>query len=527
MLLALAACRGGSGSDDLVDPDADLLLTVDAAPFDDVSIPDATTPKAVPRAETTACRYDFPDLGLSEGFGYDCGDLTVYEDRNKRTRTIRLHYARIHSAAASDNATIYLAGGPGGNGGGILRFIAGVGASFLQGLLVDGDFLVIAQRGTSLSIPSLACEEGCGDLSAIADLSAYNTAFNADDVDELRATLGYDKLNLYGISYGSRLGLEVLRRHEGNVRSAVLGGLVPSQVVWAAGIAASFYSALTALNASCADAAGCEAAFGDLETKFRDGYESLNNEPLIFDYEGQEIYLDGPTYASVLFRYLYAKSSYSYLPMMISDIAEGRTDRINDFVAAAFRNSSSNISTGLYYSVVCGELFNPPSPTALEDANTDVPDDIRAMFEGSWYSTLETCETWPKHELQSALAQPVTSNVPSLVASGAMDPITPPSYGTITGAGLSKGTVVRYANSGHGATLQTACGNRNLLEFLANPEQPVDTSCALNIETDYILPSSIVGSTHSLKALQFELQQVPLPPDMHQRLRDAVNKTKN
>ncbi len=522
LLLFLGACSGGGG--DTKPPDAGPPGTgaslVDAAP----SSIDASQ-QAVPRIEATTCRYDFPDLGITEGSDYDCGDLIVYENRDQPSNTIKVHYARIQSNAASNNATIYLAGGPGGNGNGILYAAASVGPEFLQGLLVDGDFLVIGQRGTSVSEPFLDCEsvDDCSALSA--HLPSYNTGYNADDVDDLRATLGYQKLNVYGISYGSRLGLEVLRRHGENVRSAVLGGLVPAQIVWPAGIPASFYSALTSLDSSCADAGQCGVAFGDLESHFVAGVADLNNDPLVIDVQGNPVGIDGGLYAYMLFKLLYSKSTYPYLPMLIHDFAERRTDRIGGFVSAVLGGGGGGtLSTGLYYSIVCGELFSPPSATAFDAVNANVPPSIRDMFSGSWFGLLASCDGWPSGNFQAGLGQQVTSQVPTLVASGAQDPITPPNYGDITADGLSNSTVVVYENSGHGATIQTVCGNQTLFSFLANPTGALDATCAASITTDYILPAEMTVWSVSPAAqamLRFELDNVPLPPDMQKRL-DSV-----
>src|SRR5205085_12393758 len=116
-----------------------------------------------------------------------------------------------------------------------------------------------------------------------ADVTQYNTANNADDVDELRATLGYQTLDVYGISYGSRLGLEVIRRHGDKLRSATIGGLVPSQVNWQAQIAAWFYSSLTSLKASCTAAGTCGTEYGDLEAKFLTALDTLNTNPVSID----------------------------------------------------------------------------------------------------------------------------------------------------------------------------------------------------------------------------------------------------
>lgn len=503
--IAVAAC----GDDSRVSP-PDAPIEIDARP------PIDADPGIVPRVEPGPCRFEVPPaLGLTEGQGYACGDLVVYENRVAKGRTIRVHYIQIESASTSTNATIYLAGGPGGDGQSMLGYAAVLGAPFLNGLLADGDFLVISQRGTARSIPFLDCQTSdCADFSASYDLASYNTAENADDVDELRAALGYDKLNLYGISYGSRLGLEVMRRHGANVRASVIEGLVPSSIVWPAAIPASFYSALTGLHASCAAAGACGTAYGDLVAKFSAGVATLNANPVSITIQGQPFDLDGYTYADVLFRLFYSRSAYVWLPMMINDLAARRVDRIESLLATAIVNifSGSGVSMGMYSSVVCGEIFNPPDPNAFAQANAGVPADIVEIYGGSWYSLMDRCNTWPVHNLQAELAQPVTSAVRTLVSSGRLDPITPPGFGDVAAATLSNSVVVIHESSGHGATLQSPCGTQNLIEFIADPTTPHDTSCAAAITTAYMLPSAFVSPAPSLARIRAELSLAPVLP---------------
>ena len=469
----------------------------------------------MPRAEPGPCRYAVPaQLGV-EGQAYSCGDLVVWENRATKVRTIKVHYIKIESASASPNATIYLDGGPGGDGQNILSYAAYLGAPFIDGLRVDGDFLVISQRGTARSVPFLDCAQAdCSDMAAAHDLTAYNTAENADDVDDLRAVLGYPKLNVYGISYGSRLGLEVLRRHGDTVRAAVIEGLVPSSVVWPAGTAKGFYSALTGLAESCTAAGACGTAFGNLVAKFSTAVSVLNANPVSINVQGAPFALDGYTLASVLFSLMYSKSSYTWLPMVLSDLAERRTDRVGTFLANVLSGSGgSDISTGLYYGVVCGEMFSPPDDSAPTMFNAGLPADIVAIFGGTFYSLEQTCATWPAGNHQAALAAPVASAVRTLVSSGRLDPITPPAYGTIAAATLSNSVVVVHANSGHGATLQSTCGTHNLTEFLADPNTPHDTSCAASITTTYQLPTAFAALPTDYARIRAEMAFAPkLPP---------------
>jgi pimeloyl-ACP methyl ester carboxylesterase len=492
-----------------------------SVPEETIVPPDSMPPDpgAVPRVEPAACKFSVNASLGSEGSEFSCGNLVVFENRTTKGRTIKLHYVQFKKAAAiAPSATIYLDGGPGGDGEGIVQYANFLGPAFLQGLMTSGDFLVIGQRGTALSEPFLDCQTNdCSDFADVADVRQYNTQANADDVDELRATLGYDTLDLYGISYGSRLGLEVIRRHGGKLRSAVIEGLVPSQVNWPASVPASFYSALTGLDASCTSVTACGNEYGDLEAKFIAGVNSLNADPLPIDTSFGKFPLDGNTYASLLFQVFYSKSAYPFLPRMISDIAERRTDRVGPILDALFSNfggGGAGISTGLYYGVVCSELFNPPNPSAFDDANAAVPAAIRDLFSGSWFGMLDQCAGYPKADpaLQTELIAPVTSTVRTFVSSGRLDPITPPAFGTIAAENLSNSFHVIHENSGHGATLQSDCGQQNLFTFLGDPNTAFDTSCAAAITGNFLVGNSLVARPIPIERIKAELRLVPRLP---------------
>lgn len=102
----------------------------------------------VPRLRAAQCRYQIPtELALSEGVDYECGDLVAYEDRIGLSTTLLVHYVRFFSPVGSNNATIYFEGGPGGNGSSMVARLGRLGSAFLDSLMLDGDFIVIAQRG--------------------------------------------------------------------------------------------------------------------------------------------------------------------------------------------------------------------------------------------------------------------------------------------------------------------------------------------------------------------------------------------
>ncbi len=124
--------------------------------------------------------------------------------------------------------------------------------------------------------------------------------------------------------------------------------------------------------------------------------------------------------------------------------------------------------------------------------------------------------------MQAALAQPVVSSVPTLVVSGALDPITPSRYADIAAESLSDALVVTYANSGHGASVQTECGRQHMLAFLANPDTSMDVSCAPTLTTNYVLPAGVAPSIPT-EAIGLEMLET-VPPEIIMALRNAQAK---
>jgi pimeloyl-ACP methyl ester carboxylesterase len=180
----------------------------------------------------------------------ELGRLTVPENRrDPRSKLIALAFVRFKSTAASPGPPIvYLEGGPGGSG---IDAARGVAFPSLMALRQIGDVIALDQRGTGMSRPGLVCSrrwdlplDRQGDAREIRrilkarlracaqelkdrgiDLSGYNTEESADDVEALRQALGAEKISLWGISYGTHLGLTTIRRHGEHIHRAVLTGV--------------------------------------------------------------------------------------------------------------------------------------------------------------------------------------------------------------------------------------------------------------------------------------------------------------
>src|SRR5919112_6091912 len=244
-----------------------------------------------------------PQIDLGPDF--ECGYLTVPENRAEPTgRTIQIPVARAKATSPNPqpDPLVYLTGGPGGTGlaAAVLRVQAGWNA--------DRDVIFIDQRGTLKAQPLLACPEidaflqagvslaptseefatqsaaatqACHDRLVAAgwDLSAYNTTENAADVADLRVGLGIPEWNLYGVSYGTELALQILRDHPEGIRSVVLDSVVPPQLNLLDGFWPNAAAGFRALFDACAADAACHTAFPDLESEFRTLVTQLTAQP--------------------------------------------------------------------------------------------------------------------------------------------------------------------------------------------------------------------------------------------------------
>jgi pimeloyl-ACP methyl ester carboxylesterase len=455
-----------------------------------------------PQVETTACWMELTD-DLVEGENVDCGYLTVPEDRtDPDSPTIHLAYAILRAPADSvqPDPVIYLAGGPGGNAVGELT--AWAETPYLQ----DRDLILLDQRGTGNSLPSLNCPEAeageedatqaCRDrlIGEGVNLQAYNSAENAADVADLRVALGYDEWNLYGISYGTRLALTVMRDHPEGIRSVIIDSVYPPEVnsweEYGQNTAAEFDK----LFQLCAADADCSAAYPDLQQTFETAVKGLNAQPVEYtgtDANGDSVdqSLSGDDFIDRLFQILYSSESIPYVPYVISEVANGNYAALDDLESGAAleygRQSAADEdvsdSEGMNLSVDCQEevAFNDEE-TALDN----VPAKPAVLHDNSVnaiQSTFSDCQTWGVKAANKIEAQPVVSDIPTLVVAGELDPITPAKWAKSAASHLKNSFYYVFPGGGHGVIDLDECTQGIMQTFLDDPTQQPDDACVSDI----------------------------------------------
>ena len=336
-----------------------------------------------------------------------------------------------------------------------------------------------------------ACRD---DLESDAiELAAYTTVASADDIEALRVGLGYDEWTLLGTSYGTRLAQEVMRRNPSTVRAAVLDGVAPADINWDKRAYVSYWQAIQGLSEACMADAVCGDAFGPVDQALIDMIADLNAAPIVAGPPGQEMEITGTMAAGLVFRLMYFSELYPMIPLVITSFRDDDLAAIQTLLMLLFSEGSgvtdAGLALGMHWSVKCSDLYNPEIGPDLDVllAEAAVPEPLADAARQRQAEVVEICDGWPKPDSDPSLALPIDADIPTLLASGAFDPITPPAYGQHVAAGLSQASVVVFASSGHGTLAQSDCAGEIVATFVADPDTgALDTTCAAEIPVTFV-----------------------------------------
>ena len=409
----------------------------------------------------TECRL--PRLSVTA----QCGELSVPEDRTRPDgRKIGIFVAVLpaNTVAPRSDPLVILAGGPGQAASQLAPL-----ASRLSEVRRTRDIVLVDQRGTGRSAP-LKCAafkpddgiEASFDLDSVAkagdclrelattgvDLKQYTTEAWVADLDAVRAALGYPQVNLWGGSYGTRVALAYLRRHPDRVRSMVLDGVAPPEMAVPRDVWLSREKALDGVLAACAASEPCRRAHPDLAQKL-DRLERDYAAP------GRRVEFTDPrtgkaTAGTVSFDLIlgsihamtYAPERAALLPEVIDRAAAGDFGPLLATAQAAVGGIDEQITPALHYAVICSE--DAPRVTPAERRELD-----RLRSRALVANMFDVCAIWPKGTPAADGASAVRSDVPVLLLSGGLDPVTPPASAAAVAATLPNSRQVVAQGSGH------------------------------------------------------------------------------
>ncbi len=468
------------------------------------------------------CMFEGIDLGLTTldgaALGFECGYVVVPERHaNTDGPTIRIPVAvrRATAPEARPDPLLLAQGGPGGDAFEVYSLLVPN-----TEIAANRDIVIFNQRGTPYAEPELSCpetdailpetlaateEEGqrlydeaidaCYQrlLSEGIDLSAYNSLENAADVPLIAEALGYDEYNFYGVSYGTLLGLHLMRNHPEGLRSVILDSVVAPDINFISKIPESEDRVLSEVFGACEAAPDCRAQYPDLEERFFALVRQYDENPVtlyLSDPEsGQEYetYMDGAALRAILFQMLYVPRMSAVFPKVVADLEQGDTRYIEHMWPLFVFDQL--ISEGMYYSVICAEDADidtskiPVDSLRPEIAETAV-DDIQTY--------IDTCARWQVDLLPPSVDDPVVSDIPTLLLSGRFDPVTPPAFAAAAAANLPNGTALVDPTASHGVAFLNPCANEVVSAFLDDPLTPPDGSCFASQQPLKVVPPDAI-----------------------------------
>ncbi len=434
-----------------------------------------------------------------------CGSLEVYEDRVAMSgRKINLKIVLLHATGEepAPDPLVFIPGGPGESATELAPYVAQAYAGIRQGR----DILLVDQRGTGGSHP-LNCEffgppeepqsylgrffpiedvENCrAELEPQADLTLYTTPLAMEDLDDVRAALGYEQLNLLGGSYGTRAVQVYLRRHGAHARTAVLQGATTTSALIPRDLAPDAQRALDGVVEECLADEQCGSAFPNLRQEIKSVFHRLEDGPVAVEVlnpntgDIAEIRLSRDNVAEAVRYLLYGSGNAVKVPAYIHHAAQGDFTPLGEYALFARRYIVASGSNGMYLSVTCAE-----------DVPFIEPGEGERRAEGTFLGDYrvrdqrDACAVWRRGQVPEGYAEPVRSSVPTLILSGQRDPVTPPQYGEYVARYLDNSLHVVVPHGGHGfnGLEGIECIDRLVQQTVERGSvEGLDTSCVQDI----------------------------------------------
>jgi pimeloyl-ACP methyl ester carboxylesterase len=399
----------------------------------------------------------------------ECATLTRPEDpKQSDGKTIDLFVVKLPSSSSTPEADAFtvIQGGPGGSS---IDMAIGYRQA-LDFIRAKRDVLIVDQRGTGRS-NMLQCDQPEQDQLNISfdreltikltqdcvaklkdnDLRFYTTSVAVQDLDAVRQAAGYERLTVYGVSYGTRVAQHYLRRFPDQTRALIIDGVVDVGLNLAGSeIARRSQDAFDGMVKRCAETPSCLQQFGDIELKFEQLRQRLIERPveisIAHPLTGKKIdhtVSEADLFAAVRFM-PYATESIALLPMLIASAYDGDYAPLAAQGISLTESLGNETATGMHNSVMCTEDapfvdLNATLQTSGTYFGSDMVKGIAAV-----------CQVWPRGVIDSDFRAAFDSDIPILVLSGETDPVTPPANGARAAAMFSNSKHLVVPSHGHG-----------------------------------------------------------------------------
>jgi len=466
------------------------VLLMSALPTAVLALPDSN------QIEFSNCSLELPGTNLTANAR--CGSLEVAENpaepAGKRI-TLKIAIAPATGKAAKSDPVFFFAGGPGQAASETWVIIR----STLNKIRKSRDIVMIDQRGTGGS-NKLACEsEVEEDLNQEIDLDLireetekclsdltgdprfYTTSIAMGDYNLVREAMGYDKINIMGVSYGTRAAQVYLRLFPETVRSVTLDSVVPMQLALGQEHAPMLDRSVQAVFKDCAGDESCNSLFPHQAEELNTLFTQLRDEPrqitIINPVSGeqQEMRLTADTLGVALRFLSYASETQALIPLLVHEaLTTGDLSRLASQALLIMTGLNEMLSKGMELSVMCSEDF--PFMDLSADYSHTLMGNLMLDIIGL------QCKIWPRGEVPEDFHQPVHSDLPVLLMSGGRDPVTPAHYAAQTAETFPNSLNLVARGQAH-SVMKNICLRDITTEFIEKGSvENLDTACVEHIQ---------------------------------------------
>lgn len=379
------------------------------------------------------------------------------------------------------------------------------------------DVILFDQRGSGLVEPLMACpkrpdialallsiaseaesarlqKEDAGRcvehlLATGHNAAAYTSVDSAADLHSLFAAMNVPRWNVYGVSYGTRLALEYMRRYPDDVRSVILDSVLPPQARLYEDDAANTHRAIAYLVEQCGAQKACNDAYPDLGPRLQQLIARLDEEPMLISRPHPTgrgdlvLRMNGSRMISNIYGMLYSRHDIEVLPRLIDAYDRGIMSEIvadaETYVSAAA--GRDDFGDAMHLSVHCFEEMPFDDPARADALFEDYPLLRGLGRDHMWESFKDVCDFWRRSfevvEVRASDNTPVSSDLPALILSGTYDPVAPPSYAHMAVRSLTNSHLFEFPHVGHGVLGHDSCANSIAQSFLEAPGGVPDGKC--------------------------------------------------
>jgi pimeloyl-ACP methyl ester carboxylesterase len=458
------------------------------------------------------CPFPLPE-GLVLGENFKFGYVSVPEFHSKpKGKTLELAVAIFPSSDSihESDPIVMNTSGPGKSN--MDNFIPQIAGGLGDYLLPNRDIVIIELRGLRYSKPFLMSNElfnakksmlhknlSTDETMAILEealratkdrfdkeqvnLAAFNNVETAADIAMILSELGYDKFNIVGSSAGTLVAHHVIRDYPERVRCAIMDAGLPIDSTIFKDYVPNIIEKLQQYFEECSKDPQCNAAYPDLENRFLNLIDTLNQNPLIFPVSDPntgeiiQFVFNGYQLSSFVLNNMFYSTQ---LPFIIGKILDGDYSDIKQYANSFL--TPNYFSDGLGITIFLSEVFN----YSLSDINIAPNYAVfaegidRSGMGGVYFQHVQKIWNIPKLDMKG-IQYKGQYNTPVIVLNGVYDPVIPIKYDELMKKHLSNCYIYRFDGVPHSAfDNATPCVLPMFLEFLNDPSKAPNSSCMEN-----------------------------------------------